>query len=178
MGDDGDAWVTVAEAAQLLGLSVRTVHRRAKDGAFAHRVDGRRLLIARSSLPDPVTRHDASPESAPAAAILEPLPVVRGDDAPPDALTRQLYEDVKQAIYRLGKLEERVDQEVQARQRAEDRAAAAEARADALQAQLAQFASRRVSDASPPAAPEQPRSDPSSELPLRRPWWRRLFGSG
>jgi hypothetical protein len=135
------------------------------------------LIAVPARPPDPMTRHDASSESAPADAIIEPLPVVRVTDAPPDALTRQLYEDVKQALYRLGKLEERVEQEVQARQRAEERTAAAEERADKLQAQLVQFASRRVSDASRP--PQPPSSDVPNPPERPRPWWRlvrRFFG--
>lgn len=38
-------WLSMQEAADALGLSVRTVRRRVKSGELAHRREGRRVLI-------------------------------------------------------------------------------------------------------------------------------------
>jgi excisionase family DNA binding protein len=46
-------WLTVDQAAHLLGVSARTVRRRCHDGTLPHRRLGRLLLVARAALAPP-----------------------------------------------------------------------------------------------------------------------------
>src|SRR5262245_40141550 len=151
-----EAWATIAEAADALGLSVDTVRRRIKRGELVHRQTrtpaGFRYEVRLGDLPSPAAQVGSSVGSAPT----QDAPAVEA------AHLAQLVRDFQAEALR----------QTQA-------ATMWQARAEFLAAQLEEAQSRVRALEAPkePIAPSPPAGAvfaplPADPEPPRRPWWR------
>jgi excisionase family DNA binding protein len=181
----GKEYVTVGDAAKLLGVHRNTIHHRIKNGRIrAHKVlEGDREVyrIERDSLGVGRTSADVR--------TLDAQRTTAGEELSRMIATR-LDEIVRDYTHQLGDLREELGAERARREMAEStlregmaeerrRREAAERERDDLRREL--HARRRQQEASETTeeAPEgaQPRSDtPGAQEGARRPWWRRVFG--
>jgi excisionase family DNA binding protein len=182
----GKEYVTVGEAAKLLGVHRNTVHHRIKNGRImAHKVlEGDREVyrIERDSLDVGRTSADVR--------TLDAQRTTAGEELSRMIATR-LDEIVRDYTHQLGDLREELGAERARREMAETtlhegmaeerrRREEAERERDDLRRDL--YARREPRESPEPADEQQGRGEPHSatgeaqEGARRRPWWRRVFG--
>jgi excisionase family DNA binding protein len=181
----GKEYVTVGEAAKLLGVHRNTVHHRIKNGRItAHKVlEGEREIyrIERDSL-------DVGRTSADVRTLDAQRPTA-GEELSRMIATR-LDEIVRDYTHQLGDLREELGAERARREMAETtlregmaeerrRREEAERERDALRRELVGFGRR--TEAHETAEEQQGRGEPHSatggaQEGARRPWWRRVLG--
>jgi hypothetical protein len=162
--------VTVAEAAEVLGLTVEAVRGRIKRGKLAHAKEGGTVYVILDT-DQSTTRHTGQ----------QP-----GDDQPSDRSPAQaeLIEALReQVVY----MREQLAEEREARRRA-DTILAQLSQANAEQARTIRALEAPTDTGSePPGDPQAPAEEPegieerpfteeAQEAPERRSWWRRMFG--
>jgi excisionase family DNA binding protein len=118
MGEHGEAWVSVAEAAQLLGKTTKTIQRMARRGELPYQEDGRRFLIdaaaiARLLPASPHLQAVATPDATVATpnATGEPAAIVLADVLPAGELAAMLQREHDRSVllsHRVGALEEKL----------------------------------------------------------------------
>jgi excisionase family DNA binding protein len=156
-----EEWITAQEAAPILRVGVRQVHRYAEQGQLVTRRAGRRVLFDRTSI-DALAQTlavDVKPETAQTA---------RQDIVQPSELLNYLRErdqqlenarrDLAQAMLEIGRLQARL--------------------------QTAEAEVRRL-QAPPPETPEtletaqttEAATTETAEISVAERWWKRLFGS-
>ena len=180
----GKEYVTVGEAAKLLGVHRNTIHNRIKNGRIrAHKViEGDREVyrIERDSLDVGRTSADVRTLDAQRTTAGEELSRV---------IASRLDEIVRDYTQQLGDLREELGAERVRREMAETtlregmaeerrRREEAERERDDLRGQL--YARSRQQGAHETAEGQQGRGEPRSDAPgaqegARRPWWRRMF---
>lgn len=157
--DDGER-VTVAEATQLLGVSEGAVRKRVARGTLrSERDDQGRVLVVL----DDATRRGAAGQLAGQPGGQEEPPLV-------EALRDQI-----------GYLQRQVEEEREARRRADTLLAQLMQRVPQLEApqegrQEAQESPERAPEGQDASGTHPGREEPAQE-PQGRPWWRRIFGA-
>ena len=167
-GESQKRYVTVGEAAKMLGVHRNTVHHRIKLGRIkAHKVvEGEREVyrVELDSLGVGRTSADVRTLDAQRTTAGEELG---------RAIAARLDEIVRDYTQQLGDVREELGAERARRQMAEERA-------EALEGEMRTLRETRESPESPgltetpPDAPAAPRT--AAEHPERRSWWRRVFG--
>ncbi len=161
-------YVTVGEAAKLLGVHRNTVHHRIKVGRLtAHKVvEGEREVyrIERDSLGVGRTSADVHTLDAQRTTAGEELARM---------IAARLDEIVRDYTHELGAVREELGAERAQRQMAEERAAALEAELEALR-EAPQAADEAPEGSEPRSATAGPQE--AAQGAQRRPWWQRWFG--
>jgi excisionase family DNA binding protein len=170
-GDAPKQYVTVGEAAKLLGVHRNTVHHRIKVGRLtAHKVvEGEREIyrIERDSL--------GLGRTSAVVHTLDAQRTTAGEELA-RMIAARLDEIVRDYTEQLGDVREELGAERARRQMAEERAAALEVEVRALREP--REAPETVEEA-PEGAEPRPATGGAQEAaqePQRRPWWRRVFG--
>jgi len=161
VGRDGDR-LTIAEAAALLGVHKNTVRNRIKNGSYRAEIvqteRGPTYLIERESLLTNLNTNTLS--SASQERVSQPA-------------MEFVQELLRPFVRELGEVREELGAERARRQMAEERVVS-------LEAELETFRETRESSQTDEQEPEraEPHSDaPGAQEGVRRPWWRRMFGS-
>jgi excisionase family DNA binding protein len=181
----GKEYLTVGEAAKLLGVHRNTVHHRIKVGRItAHKVvEGEREVyrIERDSLGVGRTSADVRTLDAQRTTASEELSRM---------IATRLDEIVRDYTHELGDLREELGAERARREMAEStlregmaeerrRREEAERERDYLRRELFGLREPRESPQTVEEEPDRAESHPNrveSQEPVRRPWWRRMFG--
>ena len=162
IGRSGDR-LTIAEAADLLGVHKNTVRNRIKNGSYrAEMVQTERgptYLIERESLLTNLSANTLSRASQ----------VLVGHQA-----MEFVQELLRPFVSELGEIREELGAERARRQMAEQRAAALEAELEALREPRE---SSQITEEEPERAEEPHAAAGEAEEDPRRSWWRRVFGS-
>jgi hypothetical protein len=149
--------VTVAQASEILGVTVEAVRGRIKRGTLEHERHSGTVYVLLDADQTPSVHQPADDQA---------IDQRRPDD--PEDLTGELRDRIRY-------LERQVEEEREARRRA-----------DTLLAQLVQRVPELEAPRGPRESPEtaeeqQDRGEPRSDAPgaqegVQRPWWRRVFG--
>jgi excisionase family DNA binding protein len=155
-----DGWLSVAEAAQALGVSAKTVQRRAKRGELPYQDTGHGFLIAAAAISKPQAEQNTPPPAAPAAtaeavatdatgvATPEWVPTVTAELMPPAVLLAM----VDRAQERAEKAQERALVLLDDLKDERAKRAAAEAERDDLRRRLAALETAHATPVATPVA--------------------------
>jgi excisionase family DNA binding protein len=145
-------WLTVAEAAEALGISGDAVRSRIKRGTLPTVREGGRVLVVMGDTDRPTDQ--AQPTNRP------------GEDL--------LYQEMQA---RIRYLEQQVEEEREARRRADTLLARLMDRLPELEAPKEQPGAPETVEEEPERAEPRPATGGAQEG-AQRPWWRRVFGGG